>query len=59
MTDAMSPGAATGGDEPILSARNLVKHFPVRTKGLFKRTVGHVHAVDDVSFELAETRPPD
>gem|GEM_PF-852135 len=54
MTDAMPPGAATGG-EPILSARNLVKHFPVRTKGLFKRTVGHVHAVDDVSFELAET----
>lgn len=42
------------GSSPLLSARNLVKHFPVRTKGLFKRTVGNVHAVDDVSFDLAE-----
>jgi oligopeptide transport system ATP-binding protein len=47
--------ARTSTDEPILSARNLVKHFPVRSKGLFKRNVGHVHAVDGVSFDLAET----
>lgn len=55
MTDATMPPGPTGNGEPILSAKNLVKHFPVRTKGLFKRTVGHVHAVDDVSFDLAET----
>ncbi|WP_116203606.1 ABC transporter ATP-binding protein [Amycolatopsis circi] len=38
--------------EPILSVRGLVKHFPVRTGVLFKRTIGQVKAVDGVSFEL-------
>ncbi len=36
---------------PLLSVRNLVKHFPIR-KGLFASVVGHVHAVDDVSFDI-------
>jgi len=36
---------------PILSVRHLVKHFPVRG-GILRRTVGHVHAVDDVSFDV-------
>src|SRR5262245_58178582 len=39
--------------EPLLSVRRLVKHFPVR-KGLLQRTVGHVHAVDGISFDIAE-----
>jgi oligopeptide transport system ATP-binding protein len=39
---------------PVLSVRNLVKHFPVRSKGLLQRQVGEVHAVCGVSFELAE-----
>ena len=38
--------------EPILEVDNLVKHFPVRVGVLFKRTVGHVQAVDGVSFSL-------
>ncbi|GAB3395466.1 ABC transporter ATP-binding protein [Amycolatopsis echigonensis] len=38
--------------EPILSVRELVKHFPVRTGVLFKRTIGQVKAVDGVSFDL-------
>jgi oligopeptide transport system ATP-binding protein len=38
--------------EPILEVENLVKHFPVRVGVLFKRTVGHVQAVDGVSFTL-------
>ncbi|MGW4482974.1 ABC transporter ATP-binding protein [Amycolatopsis sp. NPDC004368] len=38
--------------EPILSVQELVKHFPVRQGVLFKRTVGHVKAVDGVSFDL-------
>ncbi|WP_086662874.1 ABC transporter ATP-binding protein [Lentzea kentuckyensis] len=38
--------------EPILEVENLVKHFPVRVGVLFKRTVGHVQAVDGVSFSL-------
>ena len=32
---------------------NLIKHFPVQ-KGLFKKTVGLVRAVDDVSLEIYE-----
>jgi peptide/nickel transport system ATP-binding protein len=36
----------------LLAVRNLVKHFPVK-KGLFKKTVGHVKAVDDISFDIA------
>ncbi|MHA6620131.1 ABC transporter ATP-binding protein [Pseudonocardia sp. DLS-67] len=39
---------------PVLSVRNLVKHFPVRSRGLLRRQVGEVHAVCGVSFELAE-----
>ena len=37
--------------EVILSAENLVKHYPIRA-GVLRRTVGHVKAVDGVSFEL-------
>ena len=37
--------------EPLLSVRDLTKHFPIR-KGLFSRTVGQVRAVDGVSFDL-------
>ena len=37
--------------EPILAARNLSVHFPVR-KGVFRRTVGHVRAVDRASFDI-------
>ena len=35
----------------ILEVRNLKVHFPIR-KGVFARTVGHVKAVDDVTFSL-------
>ena len=38
-------------DGPLLRVRGLTKHFPVRG-GIFMRTMGQVHAVDDVSFEL-------
>jgi oligopeptide/dipeptide ABC transporter ATP-binding protein len=36
----------------MLEVRHLVKHFPI-TRGLLKRTVGQVKAVDDVSFSVA------
>jgi peptide/nickel transport system ATP-binding protein/oligopeptide transport system ATP-binding protein len=48
-TPAAVPGRT---DEPILSVRNLVKHFPVRSGGLIRRRVGQVHAVCDVSFDV-------
>src|SRR5436853_7322697 len=38
---------------PLLSVRGLVKHFPVK-KGILQQTVGQVHAVDDISFDIAE-----
>ncbi|HET9649798.1 MAG TPA: dipeptide ABC transporter ATP-binding protein [Microlunatus sp.] len=37
--------------EVILRAENLVKYYPIRA-GVFRRTVGHVKALDGVSFEL-------
>jgi oligopeptide/dipeptide ABC transporter ATP-binding protein len=36
---------------PVLQVDGLKKHFPVR-KGLLRRTIGHVYAVDDVSFTI-------
>jgi oligopeptide/dipeptide ABC transporter ATP-binding protein len=40
--------------EPVmLSVRGLVKHFPVRSRGIVRRRVGDVHAVCDVSFDLS------
>ena len=35
----------------VLEVRNLCKYFPIKA-GLFGRVVGHVHAVEDVSFSL-------
>jgi len=36
---------------PLLEARSLIKHFPVR-RGLLSRPVGVVRAVDDVTFSV-------
>src|SRR5207237_2602060 len=38
---------------PVLDVLNLKKHFPVK-KGVLRRTVGQVYAVDDVSFSIGE-----
>ena len=51
----MSTAPQTNGPkQPLLQVTNLVKHFPVRSGVLIERTVDHVKAVDDVSFEIAE-----
>lgn len=39
------------GQKTLLKVENLKKHFPIK-KGLFKRVVGHVKAVDGVDFEI-------
>jgi peptide/nickel transport system ATP-binding protein/oligopeptide transport system ATP-binding protein len=39
------------GNEPLLSVQNLEKHFPI-TKGMLKRQVGAVKAVDGISFDV-------
>src|SRR5919199_440559 len=49
-TDRTANGARTG--EPILSVRDLTKHFPIKGGGLIKRTVGAVRAVDGVDLDL-------
>jgi oligopeptide/dipeptide ABC transporter ATP-binding protein len=36
---------------PVLEAKNLVKHFPVK-RGFFSRQVAVVRAVDDISFSI-------
>jgi peptide/nickel transport system ATP-binding protein len=43
------PAAAAGA--PVLAVEDLSVHFPIR-KGLLRRTVGYVKAVDGVSFTV-------
>jgi oligopeptide/dipeptide ABC transporter ATP-binding protein len=38
----------------LLEAEHVKQYFPVREGLLIDRTVDHVHAVDDVTFELSE-----
>lgn len=39
------------GASPLLTVQNLKVYFPIR-RGIFLRTVGHVKAVDDISFNV-------
>ncbi|MFJ3949882.1 ABC transporter ATP-binding protein [Streptomyces libani] len=52
----LQKGAETSADapsdaEPLLKVRGLVRHFPI-TKGLLKRQVGAVQAVDGIDFDV-------
>ncbi|MFC1606638.1 ABC transporter ATP-binding protein [Candidatus Latescibacterota bacterium] len=38
-------------NDVILTVKDLTKHFPIR-KGLFSKVVGHVRAVDGISFDI-------
>ena len=44
--------AAPPSRDPLLSVRDLAKHFPIHT-GLLRRKTGAVRAVDGVSFDVA------
>ena len=55
-----APAGSGSGDDAragaaLLSVRELKVHFPIR-KGLFKRAVGQVKAVDGMSFDIAAGR---
>src|SRR5204863_1695779 len=47
------PAGIPMSNVPVLEVKDLKKHFPVR-KGLLRRTVGHVYAVDGISFTIGE-----
>jgi len=56
LRDAMQSKAHRDNNEAaenILAVEHLKVYFPVK-KGFFQRTVGHVKAVDDVSFSIAK-----
>jgi peptide/nickel transport system ATP-binding protein/oligopeptide transport system ATP-binding protein len=38
--------------EPVLEVDNLKMYFPVKSSGLIRRTIGHVQAVDGISFQV-------
>ncbi|MEZ4866894.1 MAG: dipeptide ABC transporter ATP-binding protein [Caldilineaceae bacterium] len=46
-------GQTNAAGRTLLEVNNLKMHFPIR-KGFFKRVVGHVKAVDGVSFSIAK-----
>ncbi len=48
------PSASDAG-RPLLAIDDLKVHFPIR-RGVFKRTIGHVRAVDGVSLALERGR---
>ncbi len=50
-TDSHAEDPAQSGKEPILTAHDLVKHYPIRS-GVLRRQTGAVRAVDGVSFDL-------
>jgi ABC-type oligopeptide transport system ATPase subunit len=55
VSQAATPAAAELGrpmrGEPLVEVEHLTKRFPVH-RGVLQRTVGHVHAVEDVSFAI-------
>ncbi len=65
MTEAQigaQTGLQTGADggqhvvseERLVMVRNLKMYFPVKRGVIFDRVVGHVHAVDDVTFSVRQ-----
>ncbi|MEM7797733.1 MAG: ATP-binding cassette domain-containing protein [Chloroflexota bacterium] len=47
----MKTTVSSNGDAPLIQVRNLKKYFPIK-KGVLRRTVGAIKAVDDVSFDI-------
>ncbi|MDX6263997.1 MAG: peptide/nickel transport system ATP-binding protein [Kribbellaceae bacterium] len=43
---------ADSSSEPLLVVKDLVKHVPIKSSGLIRRTIGQVKAVDGISFSI-------
>jgi oligopeptide/dipeptide ABC transporter ATP-binding protein len=50
--EAHAASVANFEAKPILEVQDLKMYFPVKSPGLFRRTVGQVQAVDGVSFQV-------
>ncbi len=48
-----SPSDARGHAEPLIVARDLVKHFPITQGIIFQKRIGAVKAVDGINLEVA------
>ncbi|NUR08571.1 MAG: dipeptide ABC transporter ATP-binding protein [Nocardioidaceae bacterium] len=52
-TDVTPASDQRGGSRtPILEVTDLTKHFPIKSSGVIRRTIGSVQAVDGVSFQV-------
>jgi oligopeptide/dipeptide ABC transporter ATP-binding protein len=57
MTDVSAPeqkSEPTDTTQPLMAVNHLRVLFPIKSGVIIDRKVGHVHAVDDVSFDLDE-----
>ena len=58
VADYVSPGKGHAASQfnpdarPILEVKDLKMYFPVKSAGVIRRTIGHVQAVDGVSFQV-------
>jgi peptide/nickel transport system ATP-binding protein len=51
---AESDGSPRGARPAVLEVRDLVKHFPLLAKGMLRRRIGTVHAVDGITLDIRE-----
>jgi oligopeptide/dipeptide ABC transporter ATP-binding protein len=54
ITSPTTPASGNGGGDALLDVTHLRVLFPVKSGVIVNRRIGHVHAVDDVSFSLSE-----
>src|SRR5436853_910095 len=52
MATELAPTTTPEQTDRLVEVRNLKMYFPVRRGLIVERTVGHVHAVDDISFHV-------